>query len=341
MNHNFDDAQAILEELFQAIQEEKRIRDRIKKDNPGFKQLSDKHWEQQEAFYWLHGATDFHETNEIGRWLFDSPPLSDTAKSKASKCIKDWKTWLEQTDAYYGDFEDFKLEKPNKEEILYDYIYRIAELVEKEGKGARLEWRALKSFLAYMRHFIPKEVAFIEQIFPEEMDLSFGRIIRLIKPEVYPISQEIARDILFQLVQMGTKGRPNSFLTALESLGLCWLCLTASRLRLPTHLKMIQEMKASAIGMDGEYPYMLVPTFFGDRKIRISNHVAKFLIALSKIPSKKPRDTILQSPKRSLTRTFSRALQNCELNYDKGNITYVTLLSPPHHFGRNVRSNPK
>lgn len=341
MKNSINEAQKILEELLQEIQKEKDIRDRIKKDNPGFKQLSDKHWEQQEAFYWLHGATGLHETNELGRWLFDSPRLSDTAKSKASKCIKDWKRWLEQTDAYYGDFEDFKLEKPNKGEILYDYILRIAVLVEKEGKGARLEWRALKSFLAYLRYFIPQEVAFIEQIFPEEMDLSFGRIIRLIKPEVYPISQEIARDILFQLVQMGTKGRPNSFLTSLESLGQCWLCLTASRLRLPTHLKLIQEMKASAICIDDEFPYMLVPTLFGDRKVRISNHVAKFLIALSKIPSKEPREKILQSPKRSLTRTFSRALQNCALNYDKGNITYVTLLSSPHHFGRDVRSNPK
>ena len=140
---------------------------------------------------------------------------------------------------------------------------------------------------------------------------------------------------------MATKGRPNSQLSALESLGLCWLCLTTSRFRLPTYLEMVEKTKVSAINIDGEYSTMLVPTLFGERKIRISVRVAKFLIALSKIPSKEPRETILQSPRRSLTRVLDRAIQNCVINPDLGNITYITMLSTPHIFGRNCRSKPK
>lgn len=221
--------------------------------------------------------------------------------------------------------------------FLRDYIDRIAILVEKEGKGARLEWRALKSFLAYLRKIANEEIAIIEQIFPQKMDVHYGRIVRKIAPEVYPIPQEIARDILCELAQMATKGRPNSLLSALESLGLCWLCLTASRLRLPTYMEMIVQTKTSAVLFEENSSFILIPTLFGDRKIRISNRFAKFFVSLSKIPSKLPRESILQCPGRTLNRTFDRALKNCAINPDHGNITYVTMLSTPHIFGKDHR----
>jgi len=341
MKYNFDEAQAIVEDLQQEIEKKKQIRDEIKKLNPEWEQLSDEHWIEKKSRYWLHGATEIYESKELERWLFDTPHLSDTAKETASKCIQCWKEWLDQTDAYYGVFEDFELEQPLGKELLGDYIVRMAAIVEKEGKGARLEWRALKSFLAYMRKIAPEEIAFIEQIFSKKMDIHFGRIIRKISPEVYPVSQEIACEILCELANMGIKGRPDSLLSALESLGLCWLCLTTSRLRLPTFLEMVEKTKPSAICISGEYPNMLVPTLFGERKVRISARVAKFLLALSKIPSKKPRETILQIPKRSLTRTLNRAVQNCGVTSELGNITYMTMLSSPHIFGKDHRFRSK
>jgi hypothetical protein len=341
MTNAIEEAQNIILDLESDILRHKNIWTQIEADNPGWDQLSDENWQIKQARCWIHGATDLSESNELEKWLFDKPPLSDTAKEKASKCIKYWKQWLKQQDAYYRDFEEFELETPLEDEILRDYIVRISILVEEEGKGARLEWRALKSFLAYMRKIAPEEIAFIEQVFPQKMDIYYGRIIRKITPEVYPIPQEIAYNILYELARMATKGRSNAILSALESLGLCWLCLTASRLRLPTYLELIEKTKMTAITLDGDYPTMLVPTLFGDRKIRISKRLAKFFIALSKIPSKTSRETILQSPKRSLTRTFDRALQNCAINPNHGNITYVTLLSSPHHFGNDYRHRPK
>ena len=341
MKYNFDEAQTIIEDLQQAITKNKQIRDGIKKNNPDWEQLSDAHWEEKKSRCWLHGATEIFETNELERWLFETPPLSDTAKESASKCVKCWIEWLNQSDAFYDEHsKNFELENPEEGEILRDYVLRMAILVEKGGKGDRLKWRALKSFLAYLRNIAPEEIAFIEQIFPKKMDLHFNSIIRKISPEVYPISQEVTSDILCELAQLATKGRPNSLLSALEALGLNWLCLTTSRLRWPTHLEMVEKIKVSAIKFDGEYPMILVPTLFGEKEIRISIRVAKFLIALSKIPSKNPRMTIIQLPRRSLSRTLERAVQNV-VNPNLGIITFVTMLSTPHIFGRNHRYKPK
>lgn len=192
-----------------------------------------------------------------------------------------------------------------------------------------------------MRKIAPEEIAFIEQIFPQKMDIHYGHIIRKIAPEIYPITQEIARDILCELAQMAIHGRSNSILTALESLGFAWLCLTASRLRLPTYIEMIRNTKPSAIIFEGDFPFLLIPTLFGERKIRISKRFAKFFLSLSEIPSKLPRETILQSQPRTLTRTFERALENCSINPSFGNITYVTMLSTPHIFGNEHRFKPK
>jgi hypothetical protein len=327
VKHNFDEAQGIILDLQKELECQRQFSGGFQRMNPCCEELQDPYFIAKESRCWLHGATEILEANELERWLFERPPLSDTAKEKASKCIKYWKEWLAQTGAYYEPFDDFELEKPLKGEV--------------EGKGSRLEWRALKCFLAYMRNIAPEEIAFIEQIFPKKMGFSGTRIIRLINPEVYPISQEVAGDILRELARFATQGRLNGILTALESLGLSWLCLTASRLRLPTHLEMIEQTKVSAISLDGENPTINIPTLFGDRKIRISKRVANFLIALFKIPSKSTREMILQSPRRSLTRTFDRAMQSCEVNSALGNITYVTLLSPPHIWDKDYRFVPK
>ncbi len=334
------EAQGILIDLKTELQKGRNLWLPIEKNNPNFEQASEKNWRQKHARCWLHGGTDLMEIIALEKWIFDNPPLSESAKEKAATCIKCWKEWLEQTDKYYGDFDEFEIEKPLEDETLYAYLLRTAETVEREGKGARLEWRALKSFLGYMRKIAPEEIAFIEQIFPKKMDIRCGTIIRKNQPEVYAIPQEAACSILCELQRMVLEGRPNSRLSALESLGLCWMCLTASRLRLPTYVEMIEKVEASSICTEGDYPVIWIPTLFGSRKIRISKRVAGYLLALSRIPSKFPRKTILQCPKRTLTRTFDRAFENCALNPAFGNITYVTMLSPPHHFD-NHRYIPK
>lgn len=347
INKSIEEAQSIVLGLKSDLQESYNFWTSAQKNNPDFEQLSDSHWQIKRARCWLHGATDVQESIELEKWLFDSPPLSDLANEKASKCIKYWKEWLYLQDQYYCDFPEFNTEKPLKGEILYDYLQRVVNLVECENiksqgmenktKETPLKWRALKSFLDYLRNLHPEATTFIEQIFPRKMDLFFGRIRRLISAEAYPISQEAAADIIQTLVQIATTGRPNRHLSALESLGLAWLCLTASRLRLPTHLEMIQKTKISAISLTGAYPIIHIPTLFGPREVRISYRLAQFFLALSKIPSDSVRETILQRDPRVLRNVFKRAVTNCHFTQIKGNITYLTLINPPHIFGKYHR----
>ena len=342
---HFTEAQAIIKDLQQAIIQKKQIREGLFKLNAEWEELSDEHWLQQEARCWMHGATDVSEIKKLERWLFDIPPISDIAQEDAAKCLKYWHAFHQENSEDCRELEITRLEQPLVGEILHDYVLRIAALTEKHGKGTYLEWRTLKSFLAYLRKFPSIQTSFIEQILPQKGDLfstdGSKRIIRKIAPEAYPISQHLTRDILYRLGDMAINGRPNSLLTALESLGLSWLCLIASRLRLPVYLEKIIEIQPSAISIDSACSSIFVPTLMGDRECKISNRVAKFLIALSQIPSKKPRESILQSPRRSLTRAFDRALQNCAIDHHLGNITYATFLSPPHHFEHDYRYSPK
>lgn len=162
------------------------------------------------------------------------------------------------------------------------------------------------------------------------MDIKHGKIRRRIQSETPSIPQETAVEIFRGLAYRCRFGRRNSQFTAAESLGLCWLCLTASRLRLPIYFNSVKDIKTTALQLDGEFPILLVPTFFGERPVRISCRIAKFLYRLSLIPSKKPRETILQSPSRGLTRTFDAVLNKISPNPEFGNITYVSFLKPPH-----------
>jgi hypothetical protein len=343
MKHDgIEEAQNILIDLKNNLEVSRKIWLSLEKDNPHIDELSLEKW-NKEARCWLHGATDLMESNELERWLFDHPPLSNTACGKATKYIKYWKEWLEiepkgKPRYYTPDFDEFRLEDPLKNERLYEYLHRIAILKERKGKRDPLRWRALKSFLNYLRNLPTPEVAFIEQIFPEKMDVK-GRIIRKIQPQVYPISVEIAGKILYKLAEIAINGRTNSQLTALEALGLCWMCLTASRLRQPTNIKMIEKVSPNNIIYrdDLVWPKMNVPTLFGEREITISNRLSKYLLALAKIPSKKLRKSILQSQRRVLERPLSQAIENCAIDPCLGKITWVTFLSPPHHANNNAR----
>lgn len=334
MSNPLQEVQAVLNDLEDDLGKTKTIWENLRVSNPDFEQLSEKHWEEKSSRCWLHGATAVTEAIELEQRIFDSPPVSKTAQAPASKIHRAWKRWLEEKGewgAYYCDAAQFRIPLPKQGETLIDFIIRLAHLVEESGKGDRLGWRALKSFLDFTRkkHSI-EEVAFIEHIFPKKMRLFHSRIIRLISPETYPIPEEAAANILIELARRCRTGRPDAQLTAAECLGLCWICLTASRLRLPVHLEVIQKIKPISIQSG---PILQVPTWFGDRPVKISHRIEKFLKTLANLPSKTPRETILQRPLRSLSRAFEHTLQTVPPNPNYGNITIASLLSQPHIFG--------
>ncbi len=326
-----DEAIEVLNDLENVLEECRKLWMQIENDNRGFGPVSEQNWQKKQAHCWIHGATELLETNEMERWLFDRPPSSPMSNTNARECVRNWREWLEIEDAYYEPFDDFEFEEPQQKETLGEFLIRMARLVEEEGKGVRLEWRALKCFLAYIRQF-NQEAAFLEHIFPQKMDLQHGKIIRLINPEVYPLPVETACAILMELAKQCRNGRRDTRHTAVECLGFCWLCLAASRLRLPIRIEKIHATECSAIKLEGEFPILGVPTLFGVRNVQISGRVAKFIHLLSRIPSKVPRKTILTRCLRSLNRTFDELTKNIAPP-EFGNITYVTLLSSPHDFG--------
>ncbi len=296
-------------------------------------------WKKRKARHWLHGATETFESLKLEEWLYDKPPISKIAQSLAQTCFDSWSDFIRE-DGVYADFSEKHLPKPKDQERLIDYLIKLSQGVEASGWGTRTHNKALRSFLHFLRQGYPqKEIGFIEHIFPQKIELRNGAIIRKVPNEVYAISQEMAAEIVIILSKICLDGRANAQHTAAECLGLCWLCLTASRLRLPVFVESLANIKLKAL-RKGRYPTIEIPTLFGNRKIRISKLIANFLDALSKIPPNTPRETILQKPFRSLRRAFDEALQETTFNDQLGNITFVTLLSPPHPLGQR-RYQPK
>ncbi len=203
----------IINDLQNGIDRKKQIRDQIVQDNPGLQESPAEKWKKEKSRCLIHAATDVWELIEL-ECRHPYPPLSEMAGMNAKECVAYWREWLEQTEAYYEPFEDFEFDEPLKNETLREFIIRMVETVEAEGIDSRLEWRALKSFLNYLRQINHKEWAFIEHLFPKKMDIFDKRIIRKVPPEIYPISEILVGKIIQELMNMTLNDRPNAQHTA-------------------------------------------------------------------------------------------------------------------------------
>jgi hypothetical protein len=333
MEDPLDEAIAILKEFEVALEQGRQLW--VPKDNV---QPWEQEWEKKHAQCWIYGTTHMLEFNALERYKIDKS-LSPMAADDARKYIRKWKKSLKDNDTYYDPAgEDFRFKMPKKDEKLAAFIYNTSLRIEKMGFGARLERRAFKSFLAYLRRFGP-DAAFLELIFPKKMHLHHGRIARKISNEAYAIPKETAAAILVALAKNCYSGRKDTRATAAECLGLCWLCLTASRLHLPVYFENILSLNMDALILSESLPTLNILTLFGDVNIKISQRMGRFLHALSRVPSPQPRTTILQRSKRSLTRIFDEVLKTVTPTFECGNITFVSLLSLPHHFGKHRCQN--
>ena len=129
----------------------------------------------------------------------NNSPVSKTAKSFAEKHYNSWSDYIRE-EGVYLDFNANDLPPPLKNEILNEYIVRLSQQVEAIGWGPKKQERATKAFLHYLRIKNKQaEIAFIEHIFPEKCDLRAAKIIRIIRPQVHPISKEIAGTIIREL----------------------------------------------------------------------------------------------------------------------------------------------
>ncbi len=297
--------------------------------------------------------------------MYASPPLSDTAKSNALDNYFAWCEHIEE-DGNYTDFRANDLPKPYEGESLIEYMIRLSQVVEERGWGIKRKRRALKSFLHFLRKDYHQEaVAFIEHIFPEKIGLKNKKIfkkislpvsfplqgftgkalielrkktiIRKIRPQVHSISREIAGAIIKELAYQCAFGRSNARHHAGEALALIWLCISSSRIRWPRSLESVHGLGADSIVFDKEFPELLAPRFFGPHPVRIGERVARIFQAVANIPSKTPRKMILQTSLPDLRKPLNTAVQNANPFTDLGEITFLTFLSYPHHFGKDIR----
>lgn len=336
----------IINDLIKEISSIEQAWINIRELNPDFEEVSEEEWKNKEARCWIHGATDLSEANALEEWLYRYAPTSQIEKSIALNHYNDWVDHIRE-DGVYADFQETSFRQPDgknvsKEELLNqslgNYIRLLANMVEKNGWGSKKNKLALNSFLAYLRCFnSKKEVAFIEHIFPEQKNLHYGRIIRKVRPQVQPISQGIATQIIKQLAFQCAYGRPNAQHNAGEALALIWLCLTASRIRFPRLLEDIHGIPSKAIIFSNSFPELSIPSIFGLQKIRISTRVSQFIQTIADIPSPKPRKTILQTPLPDLRKVLNKAIKKANLPSNLGEITFLTFLSSPYPCDENIR----
>lgn len=319
MSDQLEAAKAALNDIEETMKNYPQILEAVLEANPVLEPLLRPNWSVTDEHYLVFGAPELSEFIDIQQWITSSRPLSKMALNPASKIIRRWKKRLETDDAYYGDFLDFKFNKPLKGESLLAFLHRLAEIIRIKGSLDQLGQRALKSFFFYLREAGMEEILMLEYLFPED-----GRAYtsRAFSEKAFCLPREITKDILQELSYMFYFGRPNAQLSAAESLGLCWVCLTASRVFVGSRVKDLAAIKSEALNFDGEFPTLQIPTSSGEIPVRISLRLAKFLLSLSQIPSSKPRDTIFQSPLRSLRRTFSTAVKAVSPRPDFENITF-------------------
>lgn len=356
---NLDEIKKVLSLFEQTLEKKQQFYKSARAQNPGFGPLSEESCQKELARCWIYGI------DHIGT-LFKEPlpKISHQPALSQSLAFGHYNKWLkalkknavpdsEYIEYFLNDeyFSDYHLDEPKKDETLYNYVIRLQELIEKKEKIHFLWERGLSSFLHYLRKSHSKDqIAFLELIFPGEMEIKkgtttqwiqlgksmwkpkevpFGQIARKISPPVYPIFIITAADVLRELANTVLYGRKNAQLVSAEALGLCWICLTHARLRLPVELKSLITIPRSVLKKPSEetLPVISLPTLFGHLPMPASETIWNFLKALSNT-----KESLFQSPKESLYRCLRRTIERLNLDPKKGKITFQTFLSQPVEF---------
>ncbi len=323
----------IIKALKQELSQCRELWTAIDRDNPHLDSQSSYHWQKKLATSWIYGTTDMLESNKLINWRLEPIHPSAIASMKAKQCIKYWREYLRFNEAYYKSAKKFKFNAANPEETLINFLTRMADQIAQHGWGEPIEERAFRSFLGYVRRF--QDGAFVEHIFPKKMEVHHGMIIRNIDPERYPIPEELACQILTTFADKALEGRKDARLTALECLALCWICLTAARLKLPTFFEELLASKVSSLNPNALSPTIALPTLFGLKKVPISQKIAQFLFSLASISTKAPTEIFFRRPRKTLTRSLEEVIESIAPNPKYGHITYVSLMTLPHHFGNH------
>lgn len=332
MNKELEPLKEILRDFLSQMKKKEEIWKALGKNIAGTSGFGDEDtdpWPRKEACCWIFADLYDH----FGR--FDrTAPTVDAANELAEPIYQAWlKLGLE-----CQIYPKYIIKRPKKDDTIEAYLHRISSKIHKDRYCKWHRWESLRSFTSYLRQIYPKdEQGFIEEIFPEEMELFCGMVKRIEPPTIYPIDIYATADILKCLASTVLEGRATARFCAAEALGLAWICLTSARRRLPTQWKLISEIPFDCLIPVGSSnnldkmgrPLLMVPTFYGSSPVPISSAMFNYLNAMQRILPN-PREPLLQSHPNSLLRTLDNAVQKLSSPTNLGKITFLTLLSHPH-----------
>lgn len=332
MNNQLDPLKDILRGFLSQMKKKEEIWKSLGKNIAGTPGLGDDEtdpWPRKEACCWVFADLYDH----FGR--FDrTAPTVDAAHELAKPHYDAWLKYDLEVQCY----ENQIIEAPKEGDTVEFYLEKISVDIHKNKSCKSLKFRSLRSFITYLRRMYPKdEQGFIEEIFPEEMRLFCGKIVRIEPPTVYPIDIYTTKDILKGLVLTILEGGATAQFCAAEALGLAWVCLTSARRRLPTQWKLISEMPFDTLippqspdNLDKmNRPLLMVPTFYGLSPVPISLTMFNFLKAIQNIQPNN-RKNLFQSHPKSLLRSLDNVASKMSSKTKIGKITFLTLLSHPH-----------
>lgn len=332
MNNQLDPLKDILREFLFQMKKKEEIWKSLGKNiagTPGFGDDEVDPWPRKEACCWVFADLYDH----FGR--FDrTAPIVDAVCELAKP---HYEAWLNQ-DLEVQCYLKYIIEPPKETDTIESYLETISLDIHKNKYCKSAKWRSLRSFTAYLRNIYPEdEHGFIEEIFPEEMELFCGRIRRIETPTIYPIDIYTTAKILKGLVAEVLEGRSNAQFCAAEALGLAMACLTSARRRLTTQWKLMPIIPFDSLipvqspdNLDKMgRPLFKVPTFYGPSPVPISLTMANYLQAIQNILPH-PRETFFQSHPGSLQRSLDNVVKKLPSAANLGKITFLTLLSHPH-----------
>jgi hypothetical protein len=215
---------------------------------------------------------------------------------------------------------------PNKGIILLEYLHELAQQIVSINKEEKW-WESLASFVNFIRqHLNSMERGFLNDFFPAEMDVQGDLITRIIQPQRYPIDQFNVAKIIQSLVTMVLTSRKNAQKNAAQALGLLWVCLTGSFLRLTLEIKQLRKLSSADLKLCQPFPSLSLLTPHGEIQAPISRILHDYLQALCQQQPQSAR--ILSAPQSCLDRTLRNAIKQIAHPYS-GEITFLTFMSLP------------
>ncbi len=255
--------------------------------------------------------------------MFPAETLEDQIPPLFLESAAKWyEKWFEQADDLKIRYDIISY--PRKGIDLLEYLQQLSHEIlpkEKDGKW----WESLNSFANFIRNELNyKDLHHLNNILPLEKNVQGNCLIRLVKPQKYPIDQFSVVKIIQNLISIVLTGRRDAQRNAAQALGLLWICLTCAFSRITSEINQIRELSLSDLSPSQPLPALSLLTSFGKKEAPISFFLHDYLQLLGQ-----PKSSLFfLAPQSCLDRVLRRAIEQANLPYP-GKITFLTFMSLP------------